>query len=155
MLWVMKEAHIVFSLLLALQTPILVFPLLINTGECVRQELTPETPIQRVVSFLFIFHSLWSNPLYSRSRFSRLQVQSWSLSVLVSVQHITHQEESLSLVLESQQSFGLICGYCAVTVPLCVIDGNLSHIILLGAFCWICLCCAPAMHFQGFNAGSQ
>lgn len=44
LLWVMKEAHVVFSLLLALQTPILVFPLLVNTSACVRQELTPETP---------------------------------------------------------------------------------------------------------------
>lgn len=46
LLWVMKGAHIVFSLLLAQQTPILVFPLLVNTGACVSysQELTPETP---------------------------------------------------------------------------------------------------------------
>lgn len=42
MLWVMKGAHIVFSLLLALQTPILVFPVLVNTGACVTQELTQQ-----------------------------------------------------------------------------------------------------------------
>lgn len=93
LLWVMKGAHVVFSLLLALQTPILVFPLLVNTSACVRQELTPETPESAFLSVLF--HSLWSNPLCSRSRFSRLQVQ----SVLVSVQPITHWDEDLSLVL--------------------------------------------------------
>lgn len=42
----MKEAYIVFPLLLALQAPILVFPLLFNTSARVacRQELTMETP---------------------------------------------------------------------------------------------------------------
>lgn len=46
LLWVMKEAYIVFSLLLALQAPVLLFPLLFNTSARVacRQEVTPETP---------------------------------------------------------------------------------------------------------------
>lgn len=105
LLWVMKEAYIVFSLLLALQAPVLLFPLLFNSSARVacRQELTPETSPQKVASFLFLCHSLWSNALYSRSRFSRLQVQPCSLSVLESVQPVTHWDEDLSLVLESQQ----------------------------------------------------
>lgn len=57
-----------------------------------------ETPPQKVASFLFLFHSLWSNALSSRSRFSRLPSPA-----LQSVQPVTHWDEDLSLVLGSQE----------------------------------------------------
>lgn len=87
LLWVMKEAYIVFSLLLALQAPVLLFPLLFNSSARVacRQELTPETPPRKWLPFCSCATPSGTMPCtpgqdFQDSRSSPAVCLSWSLS---------------------------------------------------------------------------